>query len=401
MKIKNGNTMEGFEQELQKINSSSCSIINKRKGKVNIFLQFDNNQMCQWVIEKVPSMLQGPKIKNGKKYDTFLTTLHDFYKENNILDSETNDAVLCYRDTEKTRIKGKIVSNWFQLDLGVPYQLINGQPKFEVIRLELTEWEYEKMMETRLAFTHDDIIYPILNVAIHSVGTKLDCTVAFKSIDTCPLGAALLIAEKFSNLKCLQIIYRECTDKIRPILSVGGDSFQHIPITEFFSNVISNFPGIYYLEKWYVTCMDATAYFSVHGYKKDLLVKIEGGDLPGKSVRVSAVLMYHGYEIPLKTNRIFHKGTITDEQYKNLFDGIYDAFDLYLEKREDIVHCPDLSNVKVCLGKKRCNKIDFQALSNLYDKRDIVVKKIIDATCVKLNPRQDEDLKRSYGAMFL
>ena len=147
--------------------------------------------------------------------------------------------------------------------------------------------------------------------------------------------------------------------------------------------------------------MDATAYFSVHGYKKDLLVKIEGGDLPGKSVRVSAVLMYHGYEIPLKTNRIFHKGTITDEQYKNLFDGIYDAFDLYLEKREDIVHCPDLSNVKVCLGKKRCNKIDFQALSNLYDKRDIVVKKIIDATCVKLNPRQDEDLKRSYGAMFL
>ena len=101
---------------------------------------------------------------------------------------------------------------------------------------------------------HDDIIYPILKVAIHSVGTRLDCSVAFRSVDTCPLGAALLIAEKFSNLKisssyCIENAQKE----LGPILSVGGETFVHVPITEFFHQAIAHIPGIFTLEKWYVT----------------------------------------------------------------------------------------------------------------------------------------------------
>ena len=46
-------------------------------------------------------------------------------------------------------------------------------------------------------------------------------------------------------------MYRECTERIRPILSVGGETFVHVPITEFFHQAIAHIPGIFTLEKWY------------------------------------------------------------------------------------------------------------------------------------------------------
>ena len=401
MKIKYGNTIEEFNTELKKLNSKSCAVISKAKSEINISMQFDNKELENWTIKRSTNGLRLPKKKNGKKYDTFLNALQDFYKINHIMDAHSCDTVLCYRDTEKSKCMGKVVSNWFQLDLGLPYELVDGQPHFEILRLELSEWEYEKMMETRLAFMHDEIIYPISNVAIHSVGTYLDCSVAFRTIDTCPLGSAILMAEKFSNLKNLQIIYRECTEKIRPILSVGGRDFVHIPITEFFNKAMANIPGLYKLEKWYVTDMEACAYFSVYGYGKNLVIKIEGGDLPGKSMRVSAVLLYRGLEFPLKTNRMSHKGELTAEQYKELFSGIYQAFDCYKDKRNDVISCPDLSKIKTCLGKKRCEGIDFNALHSLHGARDEVVKKIIDTTYVELKRRQKEILEHFIGSLFM
>lgn len=401
MKIKYGNTIEEFNTELQKLNSKSCAVISKAKSEINISMQFDNKELEKWTIKRSTNGLRLPKKKIGKKYDAFLNALQDFYKINQIMDAQSCDTVLCYRDTEKNKSMGKVVSNWFQLDLGLPYELVNGQPHFEVLRLELSEWEYEKMMETRLAFMHDEIIYPISNVAIHSVGTYLDCSVAFRTIDTCPLGSAILMAEKFSNLKNLQIIYRECTKKIRPILSVGGRDFVHIPITEFFNKAIANIPSLYTLEKWYVTDMDACAYFSVYGYDKNLVIKIEGGDLPGKSMRVSAVLLYHGQEFPLRTNRMSHKGELAEKQYKELFYGIYHAFDCYNNKRNDIISCPNLSKIKSCLGKKRCKDIDFDTLHSLQGTRDEVVKKIIDTTYVELKSRQKEELEQFIGSLFM
>ena len=401
MKINYGNTIEEFNTELQKLTSKSCSVISKGKNEICISMQFDNKELEKWTIKRSANGLQLPKKKVGKKYDTFLNALQDFYKVNNIMDAQSSDTVLCYRDTEENRYNGKIVSNWFQLDLGIPYELINGQPHFNTIRLELSEWEYEKMMETRLAFMHDDVIYPILTVAIHSVGTYLDCSVAFRTIDTCPLGSALLMAEKFSNLKTLQVIYRECTERICPVLSVGGKDFIHVPITEFFNKAIANIPGLYYLEKWYVTDMDACAYFSVHGYDKNLVIKIEGGDLPGKSMRVSAVLLYKGKEFPLKTNRLSHKGELTDEQYSDLFCDIYQTFDRYMKKKEEQIICPNLSKIKTCLGKKRSQNVDFDFLDTLSGRRDDVIKTIIDYSYTELKKRQKEELEQFIGSLFM
>ena len=95
-------------------------------------------------------------------------------------------------------------------------------------------------------------------------------------------------------------------------------------------------------------------------------------------MKISAILMYHDFEIPLKVNRLIHKGHITSEQYQQLFEGICDVFNSYMQKKEDIIHCPDLSGIKRCLGKKRCTTIDFDGLELMHDKRDLVAKRIID-----------------------
>ena len=175
----------------------------------------------------------------------------------------------------------------------------------------------------------------------------------------------------------------------------------HVPITEFFHQAIAHIPGIFTLEKWYVTSMDACAYFSLHGYEKEMLLKIEGGDLPGKSMKISAILMYHDFEIPLKVNRLIHKGHITSEQYQQLFEGICDVFNSYMQKKEDIIHCPDLSGIKRCLGKKRCTTIDFDGLELMHDKRDLVAKRIIDDTYMELPDVQKEKILSYYGTLFL
>ena len=154
----------------------------------------------------------------------------------------------------------------------------------------------------------------------------------------------------------LQITYRECTEKIRPILAVAGKNFVHVPITEIFQQSNCKYSWIIYFRKMVCNKYGCTCLFSIYGYEKDLILKIEGGDLPGKSMRVSAMLLYKDKEIPLKTNRMQHKGNLSDEQYKALFSGIFQAFDDYKEKREDVIQCPELSKIKNMPWKEKMQR---------------------------------------------
>ena len=93
--------------------------------------------------------------------------------------------------------------------------------------------------------------------------------------------------------------------------------------------------------------MDACAYFSLHGYEKEMLFKIEGGDFIGKSMKISAISMYHDFEIPLKVNRLIHKGHITSEQYHNYLKVFVMSLTAICRKRNIFV-------VRICSGIKRC-----------------------------------------------
>ena len=83
---------------------------------------------------------------------------------------------------------------------------------------------------------------------------------------------------------------------------------------------------------------------------------------------------------------MIHKGHITSEQYQQLFEGICDVFNSYMQKKGVILlHCPDLSGIKRCLRKEKdVQRIDFDGLELMHDKRDLVAKRIIDDTYMEL-----------------
>ena len=298
---KRGIGLDDLYETLKQFNTKSKSILPAGNSKAVVTFNFRDHDYMGWNIACMGEDSPINKLK-GKRYDRFLMALKALYKTTTLFEIRNNDSVLCYRDTEPERENGKIVSNWFELSPAFPYVIgMDGQPKFKVLRLPLNDWEYSRMMETRLAFSHNGICYPLLKTSLHSVGSRRGGTAAFKQLDACPLGGALLIAEKFAQVNALAVQYRESTERVRPVLSVSGRDFTHVPLTDFFQKAVANIPGIYDMVHWEVTDDGALADFKLVEFDDDTFIRIEGGDLPGKTMRVSACVRLAGAEIPLKT----------------------------------------------------------------------------------------------------
>ena len=293
---KKGTGLDELYETLKQFNTKSKSILPAGNSKTVVTFNFRNHDYIGWNIACTGDENPINKLK-GKRYDRFLMALKALYKTTSLFEIRNNDSVLCYRDTEPERENGRIVSHWFDLSPAFPYVIgMDGQPKFNVLRLALNDWEYSRMMETRLAFSHNGIYYPLLKTSLHSVGSRLDCSAAFKQLDACPLGGALLLAEKFAQVNALVVQYRDSTERVRPVLSVSGRDFVHVPLTEYFQKAIANIPGIYDMVHWEVTDDGALADFRLIGSGDDTFIRIEGGDLPGKTMRVSACVCLAGAE---------------------------------------------------------------------------------------------------------
>lgn len=395
---KTGIGLDELLDTLKQFNTKSKSILPGGNSQVGVTFRFRDHDYTGWKITCNNEENPLNKLK-GKRYDRFLMAIKALYKTTSLFEMRNNDSVLCYRDTEPERERGKIVSNWFDLSPGFPYVIgMDGQPKFKVVRLVLNDWEYSRMMETRLAFSHNGVYYPLLKTSLHSVGTRLDCSAAFKQLDACPLGGALLLAEKFGQASSLSVQYRDCTDRVRPILSVSGRDFTHVPLDEFFQKAMANIPGIYNMIHWEVSDDGASADFKILEFDDEVFLRIEGGDLPGKTMRVSSYARLAGAEVRLMTNKLAHSGTITDDMYSDLFDGIMESIRDYKEmrKRHRKMHCPDLSIVKKAIGKKRFKALNLESLVNAEDDNWKLLEEIIQKTNGAVKGRQNEILQTAY-----
>lgn len=223
--------------------------------------------------------------------------------------------ILCHRNTEPILDKGKVVSYWFLIDPVEPYVMEIGKPVFQVKKFVLNEWEYDRMMETRLGIYYKDILYPFSKTAIYSVGTLLDCASAFKNMDEeYLLGSAILIAEKMSHMKGIQCVYRISTNKVRPVMSLLGRRYLHIPQEQFFRDLFNMIAknAVYEIEKWYITDRVTTVYIRYirpDGRKRGLV--IEAGDLLGQSLSVQSFYEMGGHYIYLKKTQKFIRRSIT------------------------------------------------------------------------------------------
>lgn len=396
--LKKGKELDEFYHALD-LSSKTMLCVPNGKTTINATLEYRGKTLNGWKVTTRNETGAVKPVRKGKRYIEFIKFLKTQDKEETMFRVDQNDAVLCYRDTE-SEDNGCIVTNWFMIDPGFPFVIaMDGQPKFKILKTSLNAWEYDRMMETRLAFIHDGILYPITKYAIRSVGALLDSTAAFKTLDDCQLGAALLIAEKFSRSRELKFIYRECTDKVRPIYAVGGTGYKHMNLVEFFRTAVSKIPGIYTLMNWKVTDVSASAKFNLME-NPDYRIVIEAGDMPGRSISVTAYYRISGCEVPIKCNLYNHKGEINEKAYSILFDGIGESINHWQDMKLYAPYTKGmLKGLKKIIGQKRSEKLDLSGLKN-FNGWDLIAE-IIRRTNMHLPSRQKELLCWEYNKMIL
>lgn len=190
-------------------NNAACPLVNNKQSVI-LEASYRQGTLNSWIVKAPRKNRPLPTcFKSGQRFGSFKEVQKQLDKESVMFDSEMTSYVLCHLRTDLQRRYNKIVSKWVKIDPYYPYDISDdGKASFDVIELELTEDEFDAMMETKLAFMDtNENLFPIQKVAMSNVGTLLDCASAFKQVDDHPLGSALLLAEKLSTKTMLKVLY--------------------------------------------------------------------------------------------------------------------------------------------------------------------------------------------------
>ncbi|MCC2254565.1 hypothetical protein LKD70_09070 [Ruminococcus sp. CLA-AA-H200] len=394
--VATGKNLDDFLQSVEKIQTKQAQIA-QNHTVVDARIEYEPDGLVGWSI-RTENETGAVKQKRGRKYDTFIQELQNLDKKEKLFQPGTDDAVLCYRDTTLQK-NGGSVSNWFALEPGFPFWIgDDGQPKFNIIQLTLKDWEYARMMETQLAFRKDGILYPVTRAGAQNVGSFLDCSSAFKSLDDCQLGSAILLSEKIAKTANMQVLYRESSPKVRPVLAACGRTYVHIPLKEFFQEAIGYIPALWALDSWEIMDFEATIRFRSVAEPR-YLICINAGDLPGKAVSVSSAVDIEGCQIPIRVNKLNHRGSIGSIQ--DLFIGIEVSVDAWQHMDlSSAGYSPKVtSGIMRVLGKKRASKVNLDGLGSLTGWK--LIHEIIRRTYQKLPQKQKTDLAFEYQKMIL
>lgn len=389
--------------KLEEFNPQYQTIV-KSDQKVTLECTYTQKGLSGWEVKTVSSEnSETPIMKKGKHFDSLISALKSMDIDKELCTEDDQDYfILCHRNTEPILDKGKVVSYWFLIDPVEPYVMEIGKPVFQVKKFVLNEWEYDRMMETRLGIYYKDILYPFSKTAIYSVGTLLDCASAFKNMDEeYLLGSAILIAEKMSHMKGIQCVYRISTNKVRPVMSLLGRRYLHIPQEQFFRDLFNMIAknAVYEIEKWYITDRVTTVYIRYirpDGRKRGLV--IEAGDLLGQSLSVQSFYEMSGHYIYLKKNSEVHSKKYYKGGIERLMQGIEASFvefeDLLSKAGNTKFYEQQLNQIRFIIGKKRYNGVQhnleegkeydaIQLLSKIMDLYDMETSDVRYIKCQK------------------
>lgn len=321
--------------------------------------------------------------------------------------------VLCYHSTDVVETEdGKIKSKWFNIEPCIPFELKGDNVIFQFIELVLTKDEYAMMMETRLALYNEfsGCVYPIRQVALSSLGKLLDSVVAFKNLTELPLGSALMLAEKLSSSRNLQFIYRDRTQNIKPLIGVAGLRYAKLNQEDYFKHVLNyaSNNSVCFIDKWKITdeTSEATIIIDELNPNYTLYLLAKTGDIPGFAMSIEAYAKVGKASVLLKRNRVYHTQSFEyGTGIPKLFDGIYEAFDLFKDMYEKLENCEVYYNdlyvngVKKYVGKKRFNEI--ANIENEVYKGIDLYKLILNNTYFQLKEKQANELASYYFKLMI
>lgn len=396
--------------ELKKLDSiTDAETVKSSTQKVHIVAEKSvDNTLKNWSITEVISVHKSKTIKKGKNLSPLMNALNNMDKTFPY-NEEIN--ILCYCHTNEVVKNGKRITRWFNISPCIPYEMKNGEAKFNYINIELTEDEYAVMMESRLAlyneFTED--VYPIRKIAFPSIGKLMDAFASFKNLSEIPLGPALLLADKLAETKSLQFIYRNKTKRVKPLIGIAGSKYVKTSQHKFLSECLSYMAtkGIYTLDTWSITDQLTSAKVSLTTlrpeYKTYLL--IETSDIPGTPMSVSSYVQFGKASVLLKRNTIKHEINFEEvTSVDELFSGIYESFDIFANEFSQLCHkkikySKKMTNgVAKIIGKKNMQKtepipIGMYNAANLYSL-------ILNHSFFQMKGKQANELTIYYKKLF-
>lgn len=408
--IKNGTTKEELLQSLEELDNMSSSVsIVKQDKDLYIRAKRDKGKVIQWSLGTTnENFRSSSEKKTGCKYDEFLKALDG---QNQEMELSIYDLyVLCYLDTKPEKQNGKISSRWFVLPPVEPYVMNEGQPVFQTTEFLLSEGDYKAMMETRIAFSYDGILYPLRQEAIYSVGRCLDSQGAFRSSDVHPLGSAILLAERISQEDCISILCRSRNKRVRPVVSVMGK--RYVPYSQklFFEKAFEALAafGCYHLRKWTVTdeYSDAEVLLKTSAdYEQGVFLHC--GDVLGDSIRVTAFAKIGQGYLYLDSRSVPHTagGIDNGKGIDNLFNGLDKIFDEFGAEYasmdgKQISYSGKLpKRISDALGTRRIKELDLPH-KGTYPAKELFLE-LMQKTSVKLPEKQEYELRsRMYTVIF-
>lgn len=410
MLLNHGTDVPELLAQLDRLTTTTKSVI-KDTDKVVLECNVGDGIQSWTVRNGSCSLPDGAVVKKGTSFNGFQEAIETLDKGVYMSPGDGEPCyVLCHASTKPVRVSRNIISNWYCLSTdGAFYVGKDLQPRFDIIELSLNDWEFSQMMQTKLAIMYEDIVYPITMSAISSVGSLMDCNSAFKRIDDCQLGSAILLTEKLAYMNKVQLVYRESSSKIRPLMAVAGGTYVHIPLNEFFRKIHDKISErhLFKAERWSIT--DSGAKLEMRFIPDNNLgIQVKASDLPGCAMSITAFALVGGHKVALHTNSVVHRGRLVKASLDTLYGGIEESFETFKETRDkmvskECVFTSDLlSNILKIIGKKRMNTAKEDGhLPEGGAKMDAweLFEALVNGTHFQLPEKQAFDLMRAYKSL--
>ena len=275
--VKCGKGIESLYNIIEGTYSRKC-LINNQTLDINIVKNQDSEDSVQWKIIKTEKKM---KKFTGHGIKSLFLKLNEMFTE---MTFPIVPEVLCLVRATKKEVRYVICA----MD---DADLANGRINFEVLDVNVTPYELSRCLETRLALYDGSNIYPITDQAKAMVGLYTDAVASFKSVATVPIGAAMLLNEKISEHRKLDVIYEDSKTRIKPLMSVCSEQFVQTDQVKFIKDFLEEIPRqqLFYCESdcyWTISNGVTNLYVPLTGmnvvqYSFEPVIRITVSETPG------------------------------------------------------------------------------------------------------------------------
>ena len=406
--IRNGKDLEELRELLHDLDQTTVlegSLLTSRNEAVITATR--KNGSFIWNAELLPTSRKGGGQRVfGKGYKKLMSALETINSERSC---DVSLSVLALSGIERARTwDNKLITHWIMVPPCDPYQMVANEPKFQKIRLELTDEEYEVCVESYLAFYDEieEILYPIRKCAFDSVGRMMDCAASFKYRTTFPLGSALLLAERLAKTHSIRFLYRNRTEKVCPLISIVGNNYSLYGQQRFVDEALELIQKEYvcHIDRWVVTDekTTVTVALSLLDSSLGLEIDLQIGDVMGTSLAVTAYARVGAGRLFRCRNSAYHKKSF--EGTTSLFEGIFECisqFSIFFfeqKYRGCYFHKEDAAGIGKVLGSSRFKRVVLPQTGEhcVFD----LMLQVITATYCRLGEKQAMDLAKEYSALY-